>query len=1212
MRRLSQRRDVHSGEHMRMTVKKRSGVTEPLSFDKISMRISKLCYNLSVEVDAIEITRAVIAGLYDGITTSEIDHEAARVAAELSNRHPHHAVLGARLIVSDLHRQTEKRYSALVVKMRDYVHPRTGKHQPLVTEELADFVLRNQEVIDGAVVHNRDNNFSYFGLKTLMRSYLLKMNNRIAESPQHMYMRVACALRMPDVDGVVRLYGRLSRGEISHASPTMFNAGVPQGQLASCFLLQVAGVPRSDGANGYDQDSIKAIYKTLSNCADISKSAGGIGLSISTIRAKGSYIAGTNGTSNGIIPMLRCFNATAKYVDQGGNKRPGAIAVYLEPWHADVFSFLDLRKPGGVEERRCRDLFTALWVPDLLMRRVKSNGDWTLMCPSECPGLTQVHGQAFDDLYTQYEREGRGSETIKAIKLWNAIVTAQEVSGSPYMLYKDEINRANMQCNEGVVTSSNLCVAGNTYILTKEGPRNISSIANSHLVPKELEERAAELKRAEEQLEHATQALKKLLKKKGALDANQEAAKERWTAERVAMKARIEAYGNVDRDPKPKSQATCEVWNGKAWSAVTPVQTSESAPLFRVTTSHGSVIDCTEEHQWILEDGVARVPTVKLALGARLRASPPVVYEGADTHVMRSKKAFRRGFVFSYALKKTVWGPQNLGPNPPSLKVTGMIVPKADVTEETVEKLGYDAKSMLAQMPSADHETLAYLPLPEAEQSLQDRLNGPLETRKAWVQGFLASAGARLLDTKGHYELLKRARMMLRSVGEDARIKRVSRGNLWQLHWPSKDDDGIPTVVGVEQLGASEPTYCFTESEEHAGVFEEQLTGQCTEIVEVTGPSSISTCNLCSVVLNKFVQLPTDDDEPDAEATFLFDKLHEAVKESVVSMNNVIDRTHSPTEDVLATNLKMRPIGIGVQGLADAFLLMRYPWETSDPERLGKTRPHPEAMRLNVDIFETMYHAALEASVELAEAHGPYPGYAGSPYEQGKLHFDLCGVAPSSGRWDWDTIRAKIAKHGVRNSLLIAPMPTASTAQILGNNECFEPFTSNIYTRNVLAGNFQVVNKHLIYDFSDLGLWCDELKNEIILNEGSVQTLSAEHARQYPLIAQIPDDIKELYKTVWEISMRTQIDFAAARKPFIDQSQSFNWHVPKPTAAKLTGMHFYAWEKKLKTGMYYLRTQGVAPDKVIDTEPLASDDVDAAAALACSVQNPEDCVMCGS
>ncbi|WP_437439879.1 ribonucleoside-diphosphate reductase subunit alpha [Eudoraea algarum] len=743
-----------------MYVVKRDGRKELVMFDKITARVRKLCYGLNGLVDPLKVTMRVIEGLYDGVTTSELDNLAAEIAATMTTTHPDYAKLAARISVSNLHKNTKKSFSETMKDLYKYVNPRTGKKAPLLSDEVYKVISENAETLDSTIIYNRDFGYDYFGFKTLERSYLLKLNGQIAERPQHMLMRVSVGIHLDDLDAVIETYELMSKKYFTHATPTLFNSGTPKPQMSSCFLLAMK------------DDSIDGIYDTLKQTAKISQSAGGIGLSIHNIRATGSYIAGTNGTSNGIVPMLQVFNDTARYVDQGGGKRKGSFAIYVEPWHADIFEFLDLKKNHGKEEMRARDLFYAMWIPDLFMKRVEADGEWTLMCPNECPGLFTNHSEAFEELYLKYEAEGKGRKTVRARELWEKILESQIETGTPYMLYKDAANRKSNQKNLGTIRSSNLC----------------------------------------------------------------------------------------------------------------------------------------------------------------------------------------------------------------------------------------------------------------------------------------------------------------------------------------------------------------------------------TEILEYTSPDEVAVCNLASIALPMFVK----------NGAFDHKELFKVTKRVTKNLNRVIDRNYYPVKEAENSNMRHRPIGLGVQGLADAFIMLRLPF-TSD-----------EAKSLNQEIFETLYFAAVTASMEAAKEEGVYSSYEGSPISQGEFQHNLWGIKDEelSGRWDWDKLRKNVKKHGVRNSLLVAPMPTASTSQILGNNECFEPYTSNIYTRRVLSGEFIVVNKHLLEDLVRLGLWNENLKQELMRANGSIQHLDG-----------IPQDIKELYRTVWELSMKDIIDMSRQRGYFIDQSQSLNLFMENANYGKLTSMHFYAWKSGLKTGMYYLRTK---------------------------------------
>ncbi|WP_299258372.1 ribonucleoside-diphosphate reductase subunit alpha [uncultured Aquimarina sp.] len=743
-----------------MYVVKRDGHKEPIMFDKITARVRKLCYGLNALVDPVKVAMRVIEGLYDGVTTSELDNLAAEIAATMTIAHPDYAKLAARISVSNLHKNTKKTFSEVVTDLYEYVNPRNGKKGPLIADDVYDVIMTNKEKLDSTIIYNRDFGYDYFGFKTLERSYLLKINGKIAERPQHMLMRVSIGIHLNDLDAAIETYELMSKKYFTHATPTLFNSGTPKPQMSSCFLLAMK------------DDSIDGIYDTLKQTAKISQSAGGIGLSIHNVRATGSYIAGTNGTSNGIVPMLQVYNDTARYVDQGGGKRKGSFAIYVEPWHADIFDFLDLKKNHGKEEMRARDLFYAMWIPDLFMKRVQDDAEWTLMCPNECPGLFDIHSDAFEEAYLSFEAAGKGRRTIKARELWEKILESQIETGTPYMLYKDAANRKSNQQNLGTIRSSNLC----------------------------------------------------------------------------------------------------------------------------------------------------------------------------------------------------------------------------------------------------------------------------------------------------------------------------------------------------------------------------------TEIIEYTSPDEVAVCNLASIALPMFVK----------NGTFDHEELFRITKRVTKNLNRVIDRNYYPVKEAENSNMRHRPIGLGVQGLADAFIELRLPF-TSD-----------EAKKLNQEIFETLYFAAVTASMEEATTDGPYQTYEGSPISKGEFQYNLWGIKDEelSGRWDWSSLRKEVQENGVRNSLLVAPMPTASTSQILGNNEAFEPYTSNIYTRRVLSGEFIVVNKHLLEDLVQLNLWSDDLKDAIMRANGSIQNIDI-----------IPQDLKELYKTVWELSMKDIIDMSRHRGYFIDQSQSLNLFMEGATMAKLTSMHFYAWKSGLKTGMYYLRTK---------------------------------------
>ena len=797
---------------MTMQVVNRKGEREDVRFDAIHEKLRSLSHGLDpVWVDPGHVTKLTIEGLYDGVTTRELDQLAAETAASLASQHPDYSRLAARICVDDLHRSTKDTFTDVITDLREYIDPESGKHAPLISEEVYGIIMENAETLNNHIDYSRDHNYDYFGFKTLERSYLLRLNGEIAERPQHMLLRVAVGIHHANITKALETYDLMSQGYFTHATPTLFNSGTPTPQMSSCFLLTM------------QDDSLDGIYDTLKQCALISKSAGGIGLSIHHIRSKGSYIKGTNGESNGIVPMLRVFNDTARYVDQGGGKRKGSIAIYLEPWHPDILAFLDLKKNHGKEELRARDLFYALWTPDLFMERVEQNADWSFFCPNECPGLQDAYGADFKALYEKYESAGLARETLPARTVWDKVVESQIETGTPYMLYKDAANEKSNQKNLGTIRSSNLC----------------------------------------------------------------------------------------------------------------------------------------------------------------------------------------------------------------------------------------------------------------------------------------------------------------------------------------------------------------------------------TEIMEYTAKDEVAVCNLASIALNKYVDMENN--------SFNHQLLYDVTYHATGNLNRVIDVNYYPVPEARNSNMRHRPIGLGVQGLADTFALLQLPFES------------PEARKLNKEIFETIYFAACTASKDAAIAEGAYSTFKGSPASKGELQFDLWGMNDHSGRWDWTTLKGEIIEHGMRNSLLLAPMPTASTSQILGNNECFEAFTSNLYVRRTLSGEFIVLNKHLVRDLIALDLWSLNMKDEILRHKGSIQAIEG-----------IPEHIKALYKTTWEIKQRHVLDMAADRGAYVDQSQSMNIHMVDANPAKVTSMHFYGWKQGLKTGMYYLRTKAAADaiqftveakkgeDQTVGGLADRAEEISSLEAIACSLDTPDDCLSCGS
>lgn len=791
-----------------MYVIKRDDSKELVKYDKISNRIKKQTYGLNSDyIDALEIAKKVIQGVHDGVTTVELDNLAAEISASMTSIHPDYSMLAARIAITSLHKSTKKSFYETIKDLYEYIDPKTFENAGMISDEVFEFIEKNKNELEDVINYDRDFNYDYFGFKTLEKSYLLKMHNVPVERPQHLLMRVACGIWYGNLKETIETYELLSQGFFTHATPTLFNAGTKRPQLSSCFLLMM------------HSDSLEGIYKTLTDCAMISKNAGGIGVHIHNIRAKGSYIKGTNGVSNGLIPMLKVFNETARFVDQGGGKRKGSIAVYLEPWHSDIMDFLDLRKNHGKEEMRARDLFLALWIPDLFMKRVENDENWTLFSPSEAPNLHEKYGEEFEALYTQYEIEGKGKKTIKAREVWQKILESQIETGTPYMLYKDAANEKNNQKNLGTLHGSNLC----------------------------------------------------------------------------------------------------------------------------------------------------------------------------------------------------------------------------------------------------------------------------------------------------------------------------------------------------------------------------------TEILQYTSADETAVCNLASIALPKYVDYPSKKQDK-TKRVFNYQKLYNVTYQITKNLNRVIDINYYPTPEARNSNMRHRPIGIGIQGLADLFAI------------LGLSFTSDAAKQMNIEIFETIYFASLTASKDLSKIEGSYESYQGSPISQGIFQFDMWGISPTA-RWDWDGLRKEILKYGVKNSLLLAPMPTASTAQILGNNEAFEAFTSNLYKRRTLAGEYTVVNKYLVEDLIERGLWKEEMRLKLISNRGSVLGIN-----------EIPADLQEIYKTVWEMKQKDIIDMSADRGAFICQSQSLNLFIENCNTAKLTSAHFYAWKKGLKTGMYYLRTKAAIEAIAglgIDTSSIDLSSIDKQN-ISCSLDNPEACEVCGS
>jgi ribonucleoside-diphosphate reductase alpha chain len=1071
-----------------LNVIKRDGSVVPVSFDEITERIRKLAQGLEY-VNPDLVAQKVCSQLENNMLTSKLDEFAAETAATMQSRHhPNYGYLASRILVSNHHKNTPSTLKECVEQLN--VSPEYKK-----LSELPEF----QAMID----YSRDYIFDYFGFKTLERSYLLKN-----ERPQHLWMRVAIQLHGKNFPLVKETYDALSLGYFIHATPTLFNSGTQKPQLSSCFLLKLK------------EDSIKGIYETLSDCAQISKWAGGIGLNIHNVRGRGSKINGTQGESTGIVPMLKVYNDTAKYVNQGG-KRNGSFAIYLEPWHSDIEDFLRLKLNQGSEEERARDLFYSLWIPDLFMKRVEEDSHWTLMCPSQCPGLADCYGQEFEELYEKYECEKKGKR-VKATEIWRLVMDSQIQTGMPYLCYKDAANSKSNQKNLGVIKSSNLCVAPETLLLTDNGYFEI----------KELEGQ------------------------------------------------------------------TVRVWNGDNWSATTIKKTGENQKLIEVYLSNGASLVCTPYHKFLIQDSYhdaknlknsTRIEAQNLEEGMNLKKFEAPVCAFTDSSF---KYPYTHGFFC---------GDGTYSNGRPICSLYGE-------KKKLVEFLNIKSMSGIEDSSGRLNTSLP----DDIPQKFEVPINYSLEIRMRWFEGICDSDGSIAKNGTNEsiqicsieFNFLDKIRLMLLTMGVQSKVSKcfderittlpdgrggkkeynckplwrilVSSSSLYKLaelgfspkrlkfvkREPQRDAEQYVKVVCIVNNERYDDTYCFTEPLNNAGVFNGILTGNCAEIIEYSSSDETAVCNLGSLALPRFI----------VDGVFNFDLLRKYTKILGKNLDILIDKNYYPTPECAKSNFRNRPIGIGVQGLADVFAILRISW-TSEA-----------AKKLNREIFEHIYYAALEASIERCQdmteyqhlgltEPGWYPSFQGSPVSKGILQFDMWNQRPITESLDWATLRSK-AQKGIRNSLMVALMPTASTSQILGNNECFEPFTSNIYSRRVLAGDFIVINKYLVKDLVERNMWTTDVRTQIIANNGSIQSLEC-----------IPSDLKGLYKTVWEIPQKVLIDMSRDRGPFICQSQSLNLFAQEPSYSKLTSMHFYAWKSGLKTGCYYLRTRGVASAQKFTVEP---------------------------
>ena len=1103
---------------LEMHVIKRNGKKEVISFDKILKRIKSLGKHFNLQhIIFAQLAIKVIDQLYDNIQTTKIDELTAEQCASMSSVHPDYTKLASAIVVSNLHKNTSACYYETIKKLYDYRDSNNNSFR-LIHEDIMNIVEANKAIINSFIDYERDYAFDFFGFKTLERAYLMRCNKIIVERPQHMLMRVALTIHGSNMDKVKETYDYMSQKYFIHATPTLFNAGTPRPQLSSCYLLSM------------EDDSIEGIFNTLKECAQISKWSGGIGLHVHNIRSSGAYIRGTNGTSNGLIPMLGVFNKTARYVDQGG-KRNGSFAIYIEPHHPDIEDFLDLKKNHGDEESKCRDLFYALWISDLFMERVTGNKVWSLFCPDKCPGLSDCHSEAYRELYSKYENEGKFNKQINARDLWIKILDSQMETGTPYILYKDAANAKSNQKNLGTIKSSNLCVAPETLVLTSEGHLRIDALVNQEV----------------------------------------------------------------------------EVWNGECFSKTTVYQTSASSELIEVYTSDGCVLTCTKYHKFYIKN------------------------ESLNTTKTVEAQDLKNGMII--------------------IETKFPIISNSNILLDAYA-IGFNSGGQ-------------FVPI-----------NYSLNSKIMWFSGFVDSVGInncnKIVITNKSKEFMMNIKYMLQTCGLNVALSysdhynhfiSINYSNVLALHKVGLMSDKCKLLVdeisiaiqdtnvyitNVVDNKRTDKTYCFNELQKHTGIFNGVITSQCTEIIEYSDSKETAVCNLASLGLPMYIS---------ETKTFDYEKLYQVVQIVVANLNNVIDINYYPTPKTKRSNFKHRPVGIGVQGLADVFFKMDLAF-ISD-----------EAKEINIKIFETIYYAALEKSMLLSKQRlgymrflkeqyylnnwtfisdddecreyniynvsdasihiaiendklieqalacvkpvkaeidnldseflGAYSSFKGSPASYGELQFDLWNVTPSSGRYDWAALKENIMTYGIRNSLLVAPMPTASTSQILGNNECFEPITSNIYSRKTLAGDFVLVNKYLVEDLLKLGLWNEDLKNSIIANKGSVSH-----------IQNLVPHLKEKYKTVWELPMKEIINMSRDRGAYICQSQSLNLWIEDPDSKILTNMHFYSWKAGLKTGIYYLRRKAKHQAQQFTIEPKNKGDKGDKADKDDDEDDKKECLMC--
>ena len=1179
-----------------MKITKRNGKTEELSLNKIVYRLKKLANDRSLgklsTIDTDIIAQKVISTIFDGVSSTELDEEAARISISMIEN-LEFGKLASRIIISNIHKNTTECFSEVMEKLYTNTDL-NNKPAPILADDIIEIIRENRDRLNEAIDYSRDYQFDYFGFKTLEKSYLMRINGKVVERPQHLYMRVGLQCHKNDIDNVIKTYNLISQHYFTLASPVMFNSGSRLANCISCFLL------------GTD-DSISGIFKTISDCAQISKVGGGIGVHINNIRSKGAIIKGTNGSTDGIIPMLKVYNSTAVYVNQAG-KRKGSFAIYLSPEHPDIFEFLDLRKNQGSEDMRARDLFLAMWISDLFMKQVEIDGDWYLMDPSECPGLDNVYGEEYEKLYWNYVEQGKFRRKVKAQEIWMKILESQIETGTPYILYKDPCNKMSNQKNIGVIKSSNLCVAPETMILTSYGYYQIKELENQDI----------------------------------------------------------------------------NIWNGKEFTKTKVQKTGEDQELIKVKLSNGSELDCTPYHKFYIATGkrpstypmIRQIEAKDLKKDMKLIKSEfPIIKEGlsdfpypyehgifsADGTLTDKKetifqcnyKSLDGKCYCGYHIKMyeekdtdihTIYCQGIVGKGNPIVRLYG-----------EKKKLAKYINSRLEVLPENCGRITVILPM-ELRSKYTVPINYNIDIKLRWLEGLSDGDGCVCKSEKTtaiqissiHKNFLENVKYLLQTLGCDPKVLLMHEGGSRLL--PKNDGSGelkeyncqkcyrllitswdvarlyelgfrpkrlkISNVypknntkrwIQVEEIIKTErisDTFCFKEEERGMGIFNGILTGQCAEVLLYSDDKQYACCNLSSIALNKFVEY-----DKSHKPFYNYQALFDIAKYIIIPMNNIIDYSFYPTPETKLSNMLHRSIGVGIQGLSDTYIKMRVPFDSE------------EAKKLNKEIFETIYFGLITGSVELSKKDGPYSSFKGSPMSEGKFQFDLHNEFNGidlkdyiSKRWDWDTLREDVMNFGVRNSTFTTCMPTASSAQIMGNTESFEQFDSCIFKRRVLAGEYTVANKHLVEDLTNLNLWNKEMKDLIIAHNGSIQEIET-----------IPDNIKELYKTIWEIKMKDFIDQAAGRAPFLSMTQSLNIFSSTPTIKKLTNMHFYGWKAGLKTGMYYLRSKSSSGASKFTIDPALEKKIkekqkkgksltkkETEAVLMCTIENKDECTLCSS